>query len=717
MLAWEPSHFCMDHPSRTFKPDAYRQKIQELLANLPERAQVAIAARCAWRVMPLLAGSSQKWELKPLRDIAAAASVAALIGDGFDRYAAYGLSAARAASAAISSNIPESPLSVSDFAASGAGSSASLAAFAAFVAFGSVTTDAASIILRTTANAARTVALIANSLYKKDDFDLFLIEVLQSTESDIQRISSFPGDDKFGTSFHFLYDGEVPQGIVNAWRQSCEKLGDAGDEIFRLWESFYRGRVNWPEVGDFFLRWLHERENSDDRPSTANNAVPPEATDPLPKPSPSEPPSPPPKPPGFRFDSDPAGIAPDSPQGDIQGRALECCLALRDFLLHKNTAAPLTVAVEAPWGAGKSSVMLCLRNHLETKKIPTVWFNPWQYEAGKALWAAFALAFERQLAGRYLPPRRFWKRASLAVRRMTGKEWIIFVFHLAAWGLIFAALWWLLNHNWTGQDKDGRAMSWEQVLSNLFAPNSWQGHAVKGLIALAVFLPFLKEIVAKLGSPFKSELSKLYGSGSYTEQMGELYRFHEDFRRMLFSYAPGVRLRYLQAYLSWWFRKVLAKLRRKKWEEGTFPHPEAPKIVVFIDDLDRCEAPKVAELLQSLHLMMNGDESGNLRPHWGITRWLLTHWNNLKKRLGWQFKPPGLFYILGMDREKVAAAVAAKHAALLPLLEDPDKNGKISRAQAMHFGREYLEKFVHLTLHLPAWKALIWTPLYSRSAV
>ena len=68
----------------------------------------------------------------------------------------------------------------------------------------------------------------------------------------------------------------------------------------------------------------------------------------------------------------------------------------------------------------------------ETKKrlfkeepIPTVWFNPWKHEAGKTLWAAFAVAFERQLAENFVLPRRVYLRLCLAFRRLSAGEWIM----------------------------------------------------------------------------------------------------------------------------------------------------------------------------------------------------------------------------------------------------------------------------------------------------
>lgn len=66
------------------------------------------------------------------------------------------------------------------------------------------------------------------------------------------------------------------------------------------------------------------------------------------------------------------------------------------------------------------------------------------------------------------------------------------------------------------------------------------------------------------------------------------------------------------------------------------------RVFVFIDDLDRCPPPKAAELIQSINLMIS---SGDSR----------------------------VFFLLGMDRSKVAAGIAAKHEDLLGYLRATER--------------------------------------------
>lgn len=351
-------------------------------------------------------------------------------------------------------------------------------------------------------------------------------------------------------------------------------------------------------------------------------------------------------------------VAADGEAEHLTSTAQLCMLALREFLASDETHTPLTVAVEAPWGGGKSSLMRHLQDALTntkdkaTKKrpfkeqtIPTVWFNPWKHEAGKTLWAAFAVAFERQMAEQQGFLSRQLKRIYLAIARLELIEVFQLALRLVFWGVVLYFLGGLVvKHSDLRLDfgKDWK----EQVLK--YAP-------LPAMIG-ATWI-FLKDVVKQLGSPLKLDVSRLLTHNDHVDKVDDLHRFHEDFRRMIRTYIPS----------------------RKNAQGGK--NNSSGKAVVFIDDLDRCEAPKAAELLQSLHQMLNVQE----RSH-----------SDKKK------DPPGIICVLGMDRKKVAAAVAAKHEKLLPLLMKTDENGKVGQKDAMIFGHEFLEKFIQLTLHVPA---------------
>jgi hypothetical protein len=97
-------------------------------------------------------------------------------------------------------------------------------------------------------------------------------------------------------------------------------------------------------------------------------------------------------------------------------------------------------------------------------------------------------------------------------------------------------------------------------------------------------------------------------------------------------------------------------------------------VFVFIDDLDRCEVPKAGELMQALNLMMSG-------------------------------KQPNLVFILGMDRQKVAAGLAVNHKAVLEYLRAADRERPESERPEYYglvYGYTFIEKFIQLRLRYPS---------------
>ncbi|MCC5887775.1 MAG: hypothetical protein JJT88_15170 [Gammaproteobacteria bacterium] len=69
--------------------------------------------------------------------------------------------------------------------------------------------------------------------------------------------------------------------------------------------------------------------------------------------------------------------------------------AVAEFILAEQTRPPLALAINAPWGQGKTSFMNMLDQQLKrsaegtTTRVATTWFNPWKYSEPEQIWAAF----------------------------------------------------------------------------------------------------------------------------------------------------------------------------------------------------------------------------------------------------------------------------------------------------------------------------------------
>ena len=78
--------------------------------------------------------------------------------------------------------------------------------------------------------------------------------------------------------------------------------------------------------------------------------------------------------------------------------------ALADFIKNEETEKPLTIAIDAAWGMGKTSLMKMIKIQLEkrldkTEKMssPLVWFNAWKYDQEGSLGAALVLEILDQI--------------------------------------------------------------------------------------------------------------------------------------------------------------------------------------------------------------------------------------------------------------------------------------------------------------------------------
>jgi photosystem II stability/assembly factor-like uncharacterized protein len=70
--------------------------------------------------------------------------------------------------------------------------------------------------------------------------------------------------------------------------------------------------------------------------------------------------------------------------------------AISRFLRHSRTEPPLTLALNAPWGGGKSSLMNWLREDLQRFGFRPVWFNAWHYEKQEQMFSALLETVRQQ---------------------------------------------------------------------------------------------------------------------------------------------------------------------------------------------------------------------------------------------------------------------------------------------------------------------------------
>lgn len=287
--------------------------------------------------------------------------------------------------------------------------------------------------------------------------------------------------------------------------------------------------------------------------------------------------------------------------------------ALQRFLVHANP--PLTVSIEGVWGAGKSSFMCQLEERLAEQGYVTVQFNPWRHDAREALWATFMLAFIDQVSDRLSTRRRLEARLKLVALRSRAR-WR----RTLLWAGLTVALSVVIG---LAIASVGAALP--QVALGAYAPTLGPLLGSTVVAGIAFVLWVRRNVVERM----KDEIQSHYTDATYEERVSFVERFHEEFDQFLNVYVG-----------------------------------EGEPVFVFIDDLDRCAVPNVADLVESLHLMLSDDSR--------------------------------LVFLVGMDREKVAGALAAKHGDLLTYLNTRERN-----EFGLDYGNEYIEKFIQIPFDVP----------------
>ncbi|TRU02877.1 MAG: serine/threonine-protein kinase pkn1 [Microcystis sp. Msp_OC_L_20101000_S702] len=326
-------------------------------------------------------------------------------------------------------------------------------------------------------------------------------------------------------------------------------------------------------------------------------------------------------------------------------------IAIAEFLLHEQTQPPLTLSVEGEWGSGKSSFMKMLEEYLRKKGGRTVWFNAWRHDKAESVWATFALSFIQQISTpknwRDLPRiiLGYFKLQLLRFNLEKGlfeliKALPVIIFVICA---SIAIPFILIVYGVEGINELIRATTspdvfWSKINSVVKLLFTAVGLTLSGAGIFAGIKSLLRNFQRLLQNP-KNNLIKYIEAPDYKKQSAFVEEFHEDFAKIVDAYIGNDR------------------------------------VYVFIDDLDRCEHPKSADLMQAINLMIADD--------------------------------PSVVFILGMDREKVAASLAVKYENILKYLPsetteiDPDILARRSANKGLAYGYTFIEKFVQLPFLVP----------------
>lgn len=360
--------------------------------------------------------------------------------------------------------------------------------------------------------------------------------------------------------------------------------------------------------------------------------------------------------------------------------------AIYTFLTDRDTRAPLSISIQAPWGGGKSTLMHLVREALDPedvrckykhmplaalRKLPrmmlgtvselldarqeisvtsderaarsarrwTIWFNAWKYETTEQLWAGLVDAIVSQIAQRLPPLEREKFLLKLQLARIDDG-----IVRKRIYNRI-ANLWWCKAKVW--------AIAAGSMMLSLFgiaavkptldpalqaAIGLWTGSGFINVMIVQVILTIgflISFAISKFKTnrePASFSLADLIKVPDYDKGVGELHHVHADLKRVL-------------------------ELAPHKGEDG-----EPAPLVIFIDDLDRCSPGKVASVVEGVSMLLATDEYRCM-------------------------------FVIGMDPQMVAAALEKAHEDVREKLP--------SYERAVPLGWRFMDKFVQLPFTLP----------------
>jgi len=359
-----------------------------------------------------------------------------------------------------------------------------------------------------------------------------------------------------------------------------------------------------------------------------------------------------------------AGVRSDAPSADDLIGATSDVETLADLIAATETSPPLAIALIGDWGAGKSSVMLQIQRRIDllaemsrnnpglsvfAANVRQVRFNAWDYSDDQ-LWSGLvdqlfrALAADpdsssglpdpatvqaecatlrRELAEREAEEQRLsdsLRAADRAGRPQGFLAWLGSpaytwrVMAAAARELAYevrAARWALLGWAVVGAAAYGAWSLWGSLIGAAAA-------AVAAAIAPAVVIGQRLRRWHRAGMGITDRLRL-----RLDERQGAVSREMADLRERLALVDASARLSALlsdraapQAYQE--YRGLLGQVRgdlarlsgdltdaRNEWRaSGATTPPPLERIVLYIDDLDRCPPRRVVEVLEAIHLML-----------------------------------------------------------------------------------------------------------------
>lgn len=237
--------------------------------------------------------------------------------------------------------------------------------------------------------------------------------------------------------------------------------------------------------------------------------------------------------------------------------------------LIEDTTPPLTIGIYGAWGSGKSFLMDKIARRLKPEgrikeveklnfwqkvfrlktQIPVIWFEAWDYNASDKLWAGLV---ERIFLGIENSGLGWYGQLQINLKRNLERQWRIFRAKLLPYTLLAIVIGAL-------------------VLGFIFNNQAAWAIALGSSTGIVLLLRLLYDLFGLFSTSASQRIIDLFATPDYKADIGFMGRIRQDLEE---------------------FAKSL---------------PNGMKVVVFIDDLDRCDPRKAVEVLEAVKLLLDFD--------------------------------------------------------------------------------------------------------------
>jgi hypothetical protein len=346
-------------------------------------------------------------------------------------------------------------------------------------------------------------------------------------------------------------------------------------------------------------------------------------------------------------------------------------LGLSRFIRNPKTQPPVTIAIEGEWGEGKSSVMSLLEGDLKKSRYCPVWFNAWHHQSEEQLLAALLEHIKDQA----IPP--WWHldnwifRVRLLRSRM-GRKWPLLVI-LAIVFVSTAAFEISRDHLDEFIQSPTSLIPFKNYIPGLSDDKQKPADSAAGAQSATTASPGSKSSDAKPPDSKPSQETDLRHLGliaSFFGLLGAIFKiakaFGIDSSKLTDNLRdattikdvkpdPGIRRQFAREFGDFC----------EAWSWG------GRRVIIFIDDLDRCRPESVVTVLESINFLTT---AGDCMIVLGMAQKQVTH------AVGLSFKDIAQSqqaYLDGCNTEQEKAIARFK------------------------YGELYIKKLVNIVAHLP----------------